>query len=260
MSIREAAVAGQFYEADRIHLQAHIDKLLAGADNPPSARAKALIVPHAGYIYSGKTAAQAYRCLESRRDEIKRVVLFGPAHRVYLDGMAVPSVEAFTTPLGNIKLDRQLIDKIKGRPDIIISDEAHRLEHSLEVQLPFLQTVLEEFTLLPVVVGDCDAERVAAVIDALWGGDETLVVISSDLSHFHTYDQAKQIDTSTSRLILDKSSGLSGEQACGARAINGLMRSKHGQAMAIELLDARNSGDTAGDKNRVVGYGSFLLH
>lgn len=260
MSIREAAVAGQFYEADPVRLQGHINELLAGTESPPNARAKVLIVPHAGYIYSGKTAAQAYRCLESRRDEITRVILLGPAHRVYLDGMALPSVNSFITPLGSIKLDRSLIDKIIDSPDIVISDEAHRLEHSLEVQLPFLQTVLDEFTLLPVVVGDCDAERVAAVIDRLWGSDETLVVISSDLSHFHSYDEAREIDASTSHLILEKSSRLSGEQACGARAINGLMRSKHAQATTIELLDARNSGDTAGDKSRVVGYGSFLLH
>ena len=260
MSTREAAVAGMFYESDRYRLKAQVDALLNQATTQTATAPKVLIVPHAGYIYSGTTAAQAYRSLQAHQDEIKRVVLFGPAHRVYLNGMAVPSVNSFATPLGEIDLDRESIQRIADLPGVIISDEAHHQEHSLEVQLPFLQSVLNDFTLVPVVVGDCKADLVAAVIDELWGGPETLVVISSDLSHFHTYDEARQIDATTCGLILDKVSNLSSDQACGAHAINGLMRSKHCQALTVDMLDACNSGDTAGDKNRVVGYGAFLLH
>ncbi len=260
MSIRQAAVAGQFYEADKARLQEHINRLLAVTDAPPDARPEALIVPHAGFIYSGKTAAQAYRCIQSRREEIKRIVLFGPAHRVYLEGMALPSVDTFSTPLGDVPLDHESIEQVKTLPGVVQSDEAHRLEHSLEVQLPFLQTVLDDFSLVPVVVGDCKADKVAGLMDKLWGGKNSLMVISSDLSHFHPYNAANQIDASTCQQILNKSSNLSGEEACGARVLNGLMRSKHAQLLDIELLAACNSGDTAGDKNRVVGYGSFILH
>lgn len=260
MSMRKAAVAGQFYEADKPRLSAQINRLMAITEPCLETRPKALIVPHAGYIYSGSTAAQAYRCLQSRRDEIERVVLFGPAHRVYLQGMALPSVDEFSTPLGDIALDRESIDRITGLPGVIISDEAHRQEHSLEVQLPFLQTMLDKFKLVPVVVGDCDANTVAKLIDELWGDSSSLIVVSSDLSHFHSYDRAQQIDAETCQRILDKASDLYGEEACGARALNGLMRSKHVESLQVELLAACNSGDTAGDRNRVVGYGAFLLH
>jgi AmmeMemoRadiSam system protein B len=223
-------------------------------------RPKVLIVPHAGYDYSGSTAAQAYRSLESYQDKIHRVVLLGPAHRVYVDGMAVPSVDAFSTPLGEVKLDVGAIRQISSMPAVIVSDDAHREEHSLEVQLPFLQAVLKQFTLVPVVVGNCDAKKVAAVIDELWGGEDTLIVISTDLSHFHSYEAARQIDASTCDRILQKSNDLSGEQACGAVAVNGLMSSEHVRLLDIELLSACNSGDTAGSRDRVVGYGAFLLH
>ncbi len=260
MSIRQAAVAGQFYEADKTRLQEHINKLLGVTDDPPDAMPEALIVPHAGFIYSGKTAAQAYRCIQSRRGEIKRIVLLGPAHRVYLDGMALPSVDTFSTPLGDIPLDQESIEQVKTLSGVMLSDEAHRLEHSLEVQLPFLQTVLDDFSLVPIVVGDCSADKVAGLMDKLWGDSNSLMIISSDLSHFHPYNAAKQIDASTCQRILNKSCNLSGEEACGARVLNGLMRSKHALSLNIELLAACNSGDTAGDKNRVVGYGSFILH
>lgn len=260
MSTREAAVAGMFYESDRYRLRAQVDALLAETTAQKEIAAEALIVPHAGYVYSGATAARAYGSLAAHRDEIERVVLFGPAHRVYLNSMAVPSVHRFATPLGEVELDRETINRIAAMPGVITSDEAHRQEHSLEVQLPFLQSVLSDFSLVPVLVGDCKADLVAAVIDELWGGPETLIVVSSDLSHFHAYDEARQIDASTCGLILDKVSSLTGEQACGAHAINGLMRSKKGQSLTVEMLGACNSGDTAGDKNRVVGYGAFLLH
>lgn len=260
MSIRPAAVAGQFYELDKFLLQAQVNALLASAENHSAVDVEALIVPHAGYIYSGAIAAEAYRSLQPRASTIRRVVLFGPAHRVYLDGMAIPAVDSFHTPLGDIPLDREALELIKDMPGVIVSDDAHRQEHSLEVQLPFLQAVLGEFSLVPVVVGDCDADTVASLLDVLWGGEETIIVISSDLSHFHNYDEAKEIDALTCRNILEKRSDLLGEEACGARAINGLMRSVHSRSMSVNLIKACNSGDTAGDKNRVVGYGAFALH
>jgi AmmeMemoRadiSam system protein B len=260
MKVRKAAVAGQFYEADPTVLQQHIDDLMSEAGSKNSARPKVLVVPHAGYIYSGPTAARAYRCLQTQPDEIRRVVLFGPAHRVYLEGMAVPSVDMFATPLGNVPLDRQVIDGVTGMPGVRVSDAAHRDEHCLEVQLPFLQSLLKQFTLVPVVVGNCDSTSVAALIDTLWGGEDTLIVISTDLSHYLSYARARQADANTCRRILEKSTSLSGEEACGARALNGLMRSEHARRLDVELLDACNSGDTAGDRARVVGYGAFLLH
>ena len=259
MSIREAAVAGLFYEADPARLKAQLAGFLSSSLAQAVARPKVLIVPHAGYVYSGSTAAAAYRLLEPLRDEIRRVVLLGPAHRVYLQGMALPSVDAFETPLGEVPLERAALDAISTMPGVCISDEAHREEHSLEVQLPFLQTLLTSFSLLPVLVGDCDPNRVGAVLDELWGGPETLVVISSDLSHFHAYEEACEIDASTCARILQKSTGLSGEEACGARALNGLMSARHCRELNVDLLAACNSGDTAGDRGRVVGYGAFQL-
>jgi AmmeMemoRadiSam system protein B len=261
MTVRSPAVAGLFYDADARRLQRHIDALIRGVRGGPRAVPRVLIVPHAGYVYSGQTAAEAYHCLQLPRSHpIERVVMFGPAHRVYLEGMAVPSVDAFATPLGEVPLDRAGIAGITGLPGVCVSDAAHRDEHSLEVQLPFLQTVLDRFSLVPVVVGDCDPDRVAAVVDALWGGPETLLVFSTDLSHFHDYDQARRLDALTCERLAARDCTLTGEDACGARALNGLMRSRHGRQLAIELLDLRNSGDTAGDKRRVVGYGAFLLH
>ena len=260
MSIRQAAVAGQFYPADKSRLIQDIEQLLANSGQAVDDIPKALIVPHAGYVYSGSTAAAAYRTLRAFKAEIKKVVMLGPAHRVYLRGMALPSAEKFNTPLGNIKLDSEIIDSLTTLPGVAISDEAHRLEHSLEVQLPFLQTLFDDFTLVPVVVGESTPQQVATLIDTLAGIPQSLIVISSDLSHFHDYRTAQQIDASTSERILQKSSQLTGEEACGARAINGLMASSFAQSLNIELLAACNSGDTAGDKNRVVGYASFLLH
>lgn len=260
MSIREAAVAGQFYPADSRQLTRDIEQLLAGDELSATDIPRALIVPHAGYIYSGSTAATAYRTLQTFKNDIKKVILLGPAHRVYLRGMALPSVEKFNTPLGHIKLDRDIIDSLVSLPGVAISDEAHRLEHSLEVQLPFLQRLFDDFTLVPAVVGESSPEQVATLIDTLAEIPGSLIVVSSDLSHFHDYETARAIDTSTSRKILQKSSQLSGEEACGARAINGLMASSFAQSLNIKLLAACNSGDTAGDRNRVVGYASFLLH
>jgi AmmeMemoRadiSam system protein B len=259
MSTRAAAVAGYFYDAKASRLQDHVNELLNAESAVPRALPEALIVPHAGYIYSGSTAAYAFRCLLTDPDQVNRVLLIGPAHRVYVDGMAIPSVDQFTTPLGTIPLDREGLDKISHLPGVQVSDEAHREEHSLEVQLPFLQTVLNDFTLLPVVVGGATADEVAAVIDAFDDGPHNLVVISSDLSHFLSYPDAQRVDASTCKHILNKSTTLIGEEACGARAINGLMASSRGRKLDVTLLHACNSGDTAGNQNRVVGYAAFAL-
>jgi len=265
MSTRAAAVAGYFYDANAGRLQHHVNQLLsaepANAESAiPRAFPKALIVPHAGYVYSGSTAAYAFRCLLTDPDQVNRVLLIGPAHRVYVDGMAIPSVDYFVTPLGEVELDRNGLEQISRLPGVQISDEAHREEHSLEVQLPFLQTVLHDFSLVPVVVGGAEADAVAAVIDALAQDPHTLVVISSDLSHFLSYQDARRIDASTCEHILQKSTTLKGDEACGARAINGLMASRTFQALDVSLLHACNSGDTAGEPNRVVGYAAFALH
>ena len=260
MNIRKAAVAGSFYEADANRLRQHIMSLLGGAHTNTPCSPQALIVPHAGYVYSGATAAEAYRAVAPLADRIERVVLFGPAHRVSLQGMAVPSVDAFATPLGDVPLDTRRLQQAAVLPGVCVSDEAHRLEHSLEVQLPFLQSVLGQFSLVPIVVGHCDAQVVAAVMDALWGGPETLLVVSTDLSHFHTYDDAMRLDTLTCDRVLAKESSLSGQDACGAFALNGLMSTAHCRSLQVELVAVCNSGDTAGSRDRVVGYGAFVVH
>jgi len=261
MKVRPAAVAGSFYEGREHALRLSVSRLLERAARDGEQEApKVLIVPHAGHIYSGATAAAAYQRLRPVVSAISRVVLLGPAHRVYVQGLAVPTVQAFDTPLGPVLLDSEAIRRALQLPDVIASDEAHALEHSLEVQLPFLQASLEEFRLLPLVVGDAGPERVAAVIDAFWGGDETLVVVSTDLSHFHDYDTAVRHDETTCERILNGDSDLKGTDACGAAAVNGLMASRHGAALRRELVAHCNSGDTAGDRNRVVGYGAFALY
>ena len=258
MKARPAAVAGMFYPADAAALERTVADLLAAAP-AADAGAKAIIAPHAGYQYSGPTAACAYRLLENRRDRIRRVVLLGPAHRVYLQGMALPSVDAFTTPLGDVPIDRAGVEQALALPGTQVSDEAHAFEHSLEVHLPFLQAVLDDFKLVPIVVGICPARDVEDVLEALWGGDETLVVVSSDLSHFHSYGDAREIDAKTSSRIEAREPTLHGEEACGAYAVNGLLLAAKAHGLEVHTLDVRNSGDTSGDRSRVVGYGAYAL-
>ena len=250
-----------FYPANPARLKDAVERMLGGARSPAGdAPPKVLIVPHAGYVYSGEIAANAYRLLRPVSEIVQRVVLLGPAHRVFLRGVAVPECDAFSTPLGPVPVDRAAVDAIAGLPGVERSDMAHAEEHSLEVQLPFLQSVLGAFSLVPVVVGQCGPEVPAAVIDELWGDNETVIIISSDLSHYLPYDQARITDSQTCRRILDKSSSLSGSDACGAHAINGLMTSRHCRDLSVKVVDLRNSGDTAGDRRRVVGYGAFALH
>ena len=258
--IRAPAVAGLFYEADASRLRRHVADLMEGVTPLSRPVPRALIVPHAGYVYSGQTAAAAYACLAPIRDSVRRVLLFGPAHRVYLEGMALPAADSFATPLGDVPIDRAGAARIARMSGVCISDEAHRQEHSLEVQLPFLQSVLGEFSLVPVVVGRCAADTVAAAMDTLWDEPGTLLIVSTDLSHFHSYEEARRIDRATCDQLMARSTGLDGERACGAYALNGLMHSARRRSLQVELLDLCNSGDTAGDRERVVGYGSFLLH
>jgi AmmeMemoRadiSam system protein B len=249
-----------FYPGDPIQLKQQVEDFLGESDDSAE-QPKALIVPHAGYIYSGPIAASAYRLLRGMRKQIKRVVLLGPAHRIAFHGLAATSAEYFSTPLGLVKIDQVAMDSILTLPQVRVIDEAHRQEHSLEVQLPFLQSVLGEgFSLVPLVVGEANSDSVAEVIEALWGDRETLILISSDLSHYLDYDSAKRIDSATSHAIeqLDPQA-IDYQQACGRNPVNGLLVAARHHKLRARTLDQRNSGDTAGDRDRVVGYGAYAF-
>lgn len=261
-AIRPAAVAGMFYPGDARSLASEIADYLdqTAQQVPAPGFPKVVIVPHAGYIYSGPVAASAYDLLRPARGIVKRVVLLGPCHRVPVRGLALPGSRAFETPLGRIPVDAQAIDAIRSLPQVLESVATHAQEHALEVQLPFLQRVLGEFSLVPLVVGDCAPDKVAEVLERLWGGVETLIVVSSDLSHYHPYEVAREIDGATVRAILALDARVSREQACGATPVSGALIAAKGRGLKPRLLDCRNSGDTAGGKNQVVGYASFALH
>lgn len=259
--IRPAAVAGMFYSGDRRDLAQAVDAMLASAAQlvPAQPVPKAIIAPHAGYIYSGPIAASVYTLLKPARARITRVVLLGPTHRVAVRGLALPEADGFATPLGTVAIDREASAAIRALPQVTVSSAAHAFEHSLEVHLPFLQTVLEEFKLVPLAVGYAEPEQVADVLDVLWGGPETLIVISSDLSHYLNYREAQAIDRCTAEAILGLRTDITHEQACGATPVTGLNLAAQRRRLAPQLLDLRNSGDTAGDKSRVVGYGAFAF-
>ena len=260
--IRQPAVAGSFYPGQATALRHDITTLLAAAQadaGTTQALPKALIVPHAGYIYSGATAALAYARLAPGRSTIRRVVLLGPVHRVPVRGLALPGVAAFATPLGEIELDQDAIATLAPLRQVVVSTAAHAQEHSLEVQLPFLQTVLDDFKLVPLAVGDATPAEVAQVLAVLWGGPQTLIVISSDLSHFLPYSAAQAVDNNTVQQILSLNSSLTHQQACGGTPVNGLLLAARQHQLQPLLLGACNSGDTAGDKNRVVGYASLAF-
>jgi hypothetical protein len=260
MRVRPAAVAGLFYPAERGALARTVDSLLAGAARERASEPAALIAPHAGYVYSGPIAATAFVRLEPLRGRVSRIVLIGPAHRVFVRGLAVPSAEAFATPLGRVAIDREGIDALRDLPQVSQRDDAHADEHSLEVELPFLQRVLGEFTLVPLVAGQASAAEVADVLALAWGGDETRVVISSDLSHYHDYATARRLDAETTRAIeaLDPG-GLDEESACGRIPVRGLLLEARRRGLRAHALDVRNSGDTAGGRDRVVGYGAYAF-
>jgi len=261
-AVRPAAVAGMFYPGDARSLASEVDDLLGSVEHaaPRLGYPKALIVPHAGYIYSGGVAARAYDELAAARRSVRRVVLLGPTHRVAVRGLAAPSVEAFATPLGAVRIDREAIASVRELPQVVINDAAHALEHSLEVQLPFLQAVLGDFALVPFAVGSAGVEQVAEVLERLWGGPETLIVISTDLSHYHSYQQARAIDGATIERIARFATDIDHEEACGATPLNGLLSFSKQKNLSLKLLATCNSGDTAGGKDRVVGYSSFGLY
>ncbi|MFO1127202.1 MAG: AmmeMemoRadiSam system protein B [Rhodospirillales bacterium] len=260
--VRPPAVAGMFYPGRGAELSAAVEGLLADAAARMAAGPgpKAIIAPHAGYIYSGAIAASAYARLVPAAERVHRVVLLGPAHRVAFRGLAVPSVDAFATPLGSVPVDKAAVERIAALPGVRYLDAAHADEHALEVHLPFLQTIFADFSLVPIVVGDAAAEDVARVLDALWGGDETAIVISSDLSHYLPYDRARALDASTSQAIESLDGNAIGyEQACGRLPVAGLLSVARRRGLAVSRLDLRNSGDTAGDRARVVGYGAWAF-
>lgn len=262
-AIRSPAVAGSFYPADPQALHSQVAGFLAEADSAPRGAAlpKAIIGPHAGYVYSGPVAARAYARLAAARGKISRVVLLGPSHYLAFRGLAVDTVEAWAMPGGTVPLDTQAIAGIRGLPMVGELDAAYTREHALEVHVPFLQHTLGDFRLVPIVAGDTPPAVVESVLDALWGGPETLIVISTDLSHYLDYGACQDMDNATAAAIeqLD-ADALTPTRACGAVPTRGLLRAARRRGMRIERLDLRNSGDTAGPRDRVVGYGAWALH
>lgn len=261
-SVRPAAVAGTFYPGEAETLRSSIVAMLREAGAPPEgARVpKAVIAPHAGYVFSGALAARAFQALAPARGRLRRIVLLGPAHYVPIRGLALPGDSRFATPLGELEVDGEGAGQALRLPQVRLMPEAHAREHSLEVELPFLQVMFGEVTVVPLVVGEASGEEVAEVLERLWGGEETAIVISSDLSHFLPYDTARAVDRETAEEILSLRGPLEPRQACGAAPINGLLETARRRGLAPELLDLRNSGDTAGDRSRVVGYGAFSFH
>ncbi|MCG8544669.1 MAG: AmmeMemoRadiSam system protein B [Alphaproteobacteria bacterium] len=258
--VRPPAVAGFFYPADADELSREIARHLDSAPVPATVRPKAIVVPHAGYVYSAGVAAPAYSAVRANADAIRRVVLLGPAHRVAVPGLAAPTATRFRTPLGDIRVDVDAIDRIADLPQVERRDDTHREEHALEVQLPFLQSILDDFALVPLVVGSATPEQIAEVLERLWGGPETLIVISSDLSHYLGYDEAQRIDRRTADAIEAlNGDALGPDQACGRLPIAGLLRQAKRRNLSVIRLSLRNSGDTAGPKDRVVGYGSWAF-
>jgi len=259
--VRPAAVAGMFYPAEPAVLRDELASLFASAPHDAAAPVpKAIIVPHAGYIYSGAVAASAYAQLAPARGHIKRVVLLAPAHRAYVQGLALPEATSFMTPLGEVPLDLEAMAELRARLPLNDLRGAHNAEHAIEVHLPFLTEVLGEFKLVPLLVGEATLAMTCEVLGSLWGGDETLIVISTDLSHYHGYRDAMKIDGATIDAILNLRTDLTHEQACGATPTAALLALAKRRGMRIALLDRCNSGDTGGDRQRVVGYASFALY
>jgi AmmeMemoRadiSam system protein B len=258
--VRPPAVAGRFYPSDPAELRKLITDLLAQVPPATGPAPKALIAPHAGYLYSGPIAASAYAQLLPARDQIKRIVLFGPSHYVALDGLATTSAEAFATPLGLVPVDVEAVRAVRSLPQVSEMDEAHAREHSLEVQLPFLQCVLGDFTLVPLAVGDATPEEISEVLDTLWDGPETRFVISSDLSHYQDFQTARRLDLATAKAIEAlKPAAIGEDRACGRMPIRGLLQVARRHGLRARTIDLRSSGDTAGPRDKVVGYGAFVF-
>lgn len=259
-SVRQPAVAGQFYTDDPVHLRNEVDKLLEAAGAPSDSAPKAVIAPHAGFMFSGGVAATAYRRLAPARGRIRRVVVLGPSHFVPVRGLAASSAEAFGSPLGELPVDRAGIETALAQPGVEIHDAAHAREHSLETQFPFIQRVLGDVSVVPLVVGDATAAEVGRVLAAVWGGEETAIAISSDLSHFHPDAEARELDETTARAI----EALRGEtlgpgNACGFLPIAGLLWNADRAGARVRCLELRNSSDAGAPRHSVVGYGAFEL-
>jgi MEMO1 family protein len=269
-TVRRPAVAGTFMQASPELLAQEVDHYLQSdaALDLASACPKVLIAPHAGHIYSGRTAGRAYALVRAfgqhGSGRIRRVVLLGPAHRVYVKGIALPGVDAYATPLGLLPVDTLGALAVEDLPFVVTRPDVHGPEHSLEVQVPFLQRALGQVQLLPLVVGDVSAAQVAQVIERLWGGDDVLLVVSTDLSHFHAYDEANAIDHASCEQVLALDGSLTHEQACGATPLNGLLSVARNRGLRIAQLEQCNSGDTGANTSagraRVVGYASFALY
>jgi AmmeMemoRadiSam system protein B len=259
-TIREPAVAGLFYPGNAGELRAAVQGFMEEVRFPPCPHPKALIVPHAGYVYSGPVAGTAFARLRPHRHVYSRVVLLGPCHRVVLRNLAVSGADAFRTPLGDVPLDKDAIAAL-GSPHVQMLEATHQLEHSLEVHLPMLQVAIGEFSLVPLVVGEAQPETVAQVIRDLWGGDETLIVVSSDLSHYLSYEEARARDRATCEAIEHMQAHRIGyDDACGATPVAGLLLEAKRRTMKVTTVDLRNSGDTAGTKDHVVGYGAWVFN
>jgi MEMO1 family protein len=259
-TVRIPAVAGMFYPANASELDNMVQQFLQEVEVTGPVP-KAIIAPHAGYIYSGPIAASVYARLTPVHDKIQSVVLLGPSHRVPLKGLAASSMRQFATPLGNIPIEQAAIDDILTLPQVSVLEQAHAHEHSLEVQLPFLQKVLGNFSLIPLVVGEATSEQVAEVLEKLWGGPERLIVISSDLSHYHDYKTAQKMDQLTSQAIENlRPEEIHYEQACGRNPIKGMLLMAQRRGMNAQTVDLRNSGDTAGPRDQVVGYGAYVFN
>ena len=256
--VRDPAVAGQFYPEDAGQLMAAVTTLLEEAEEHSAVAPKALIAPHAGYIYSGPVAATAYAQLHPYRDRYSRVVLLGPCHRVPITGMATSGADVFRTPLGDVPLDLDARAELE-RNGVGVFEATHEYEHSLEVHLPFLQSVLGEFSIVPIVVGEAETKAVADVLELLWGGPETLIVVSSDLSHYLDYEHATAIDALTCRAIENLDVSITHDAACGAMPIRGLLLAARRHGLEVSTLELRNSGDTSGDRDFVVGYGAWVF-
>lgn len=255
--VRRPAVAGQFYPAEAPRLRRLVEQYLEeAAENGNLPRA--IIAPHAGYVYSGPIAGSAYARLRSGREKMRRVLLLGPAHRVPVRGLAASSADAFATPFGEVPLDRDAIHRLLELSQVHLQDAAHAPEHGLEVHLPFLQIVLADFRLVPLVVGEVAPAAVAEVLAQFAGDPHTLIVVSSDLSHYQDYDRACHLDRQTSNAI-EHLRPLAAGQACGRHAINGLLHLAREQGWQAQTIDLRNSGDTAGPRHQVVGYGAYLF-
>ena len=259
--VRMPAHAGTFYPSDPAILKRRVERFIAEADDPSHPGIlRAIVAPHAGYDYSGPVAGSAYRAVAPHVDGFRRALVLGPSHRVYFRGVALPASDGFRTPLGDLPVDADLKSAVADLEGVAESEEAHRSEHSVEVQLPFLQVALGSPSILPVVVGDAPAGMLAGfILAALEACPDTLVVASSDLSHYLPYATAKEQDQNTAKRIQALEPDISPEEACGCHPVGGLLEVARRSGWRVDCLDLRNSGDTEGDPDRVVGYGAFAV-